>query len=774
MTVNTQRLGYYIAQAGFSLPSKIKKRNGDLVSFDVSRIERAVEKCYEDTYYNPIDHKNRGRNPVAEPNIIAENAVRAISVRFKDEVPTVEAVQDAVEFALLSAGDFEAAKHYILYRDHHAKNREKRQVPDEVKQAFDADLAVFTEPSQRFNFYDKYSAYNWDLGRRETWLETVDRTVDHLRWEVEQHKPGAISEDTFTRIHDAIFNQRVMPSMRLLAMAGPAARRNSMSLYNCSYLPVKDTEAFVEALLISMAGCGVGYSVEREYVENFPRVKRQKKNQVVLTHSVEDSAEGWATALRAGLQAWWNGVDLDFDFSMVRPAGAPLKTKGGRASGPEPLEQMLSFIRQTILARQGSFIRTIDAHDMMCAVGEAAVQGGVRRTAMICLFDWDDHDLRTCKDGPWGSWPKVRSNANNSAVWPEDVSDTDIMQQMLDMIKAKSGEPGIFSRTNANKTKPKRRKRAAFGTNPCGEILLRPFEFCNLSQAVSRPGDTIEDLREKVELATIIGTIQSLSTRFPGLREDWALNCAEERLLGVDLTAQVDCEILRPGAEDGDKIRRELAELTITVNQEYAEKLGINPSAANTCNKPAGNSAEKLSTSNGIHRRHAAFYERRMLVGAHTPLFKVLRDAGAPMEPQAGSTAEEATKWVVTFPKKSPEGAPVKGDASAVEQCEFWLLNKENWTEHNPSCTITYREDEVIDLVAWVVKNKDKIGGLSFFPVSDSIYAQAPFQEITEERYNELVAAFPEIDYSMIYSYELEDMTTAAQELACFAGVCET
>lgn len=767
MSVNTSRLSYFISKAGFTFPTQIKKRNGDIVAFDVLRIEQAVAKCYDDVYAADSQPKLASAD-------VAESVARTIAAKFKNETPTVEAVQDAVEFALLAAGDFDAAKHYILYRDQHAQNRSKREVPAEVKEAFDADKAIFYEPSQQFNFYDKYSRYNWDLGRRETWIETVDRTVDHLRWEVEQHKPGAIGEETFSRIHRAILNQEVMPSMRLLAMAGPAARRNSMALYNCSYLPVKDIQSFVEAMLISMAGCGVGYSVEREYVEQFPRVKRQRKNQEVAVHYIEDSTEGWAEALKLGLEAWWDGRDIRFDDMLVRPAGAPLKTKGGRASGPEPLTTMLAFLRQTILSRQGTYLRTIDAHDMMCAVGEAAVQGGVRRTAMICLFDWDDHEVRTCKDGPWGSWPKVRTNANNSAVWPEDVTDIDIMQQMLDMIKAKSGEPGIFSRANAQKNKPKRRKKAQFGTNPCGEILLRPYGFCNLTQAVSRPGDTLEDLERKVELSTIVGTIQSLSTRFPGLRDDWKQNCEEERLLGVDLTAQVDCEMLRPGADGGDDVRRQLRQLVQTVNEEFAWKLGINPAAANTCNKPAGNSAELLNSSNGIHRRHAEFYERRMIVGAHTPLFKVLRDAGAPMEPQFGQTAETASKWVVTFPKRSPEGAPVKSDASAVEQCEFWLLNKENWTEHNPSCTITYCEDEVVDLIAWVVKNKDKIGGLSFFPLSDAVYAQAPFQEITEEEYNRQVATFPEIDYSLVYSYELDDMTTAAQELACFAGVCET
>lgn len=767
--VNTARLEYYINQAGFDLPTKIRKRDGSVVKFDVARIENAVLNCYTDVYgYGDTS----GKQPIVSQTQIAESVARAIAVKFKGEIPTVEAVQDAVEFALLSSGDFEAAKHYILYRDSRSQDRNKREVPEYIKEAFDADKLFFSEPAQFLNFYDKYSKYNWDIGRRETWVETVGRTVDHLKWEVEQHAgSNIVPDDVWDDIHINILQQKVMPSMRLLAMAGPAARRNSMSLYNCSYLPVRDTESFVEALLISMAGCGVGFSVEREYVEQFPRVKRQVKSAEVAFHVVEDSAEGWAEAVRLGLNSWWSGRDVTFDFTAIRPAGAPLRTKGGRASGPEPLETMLKFLRQTILARQGSYIRTSDAHIMMCAVGEAAVQGGVRRTAMISLFDWDDHEMRNIKSS--ANMNPLLWNANNSAVWPEDVTDIDIAQQMLDMIKTRSGEPGIFSRTNAQKTKPKRRKKAQFGTNPCGEIMLRPYEFCNLSQAVSRPGDTADDLRDKVRLATIIGTIQSLSTRFPGLRQDWKQNCEEERLLGVDLTAQVDCELLRPGVEGGEELRRELLAYAVEVNAEFAKLLGIEPAAAISCNKPAGNSAEKLNSSNGIHARHAEFYVRRFTIGTHTPVFKVLRAAGAPMEPQVGSTPEEATKWILSVPKKSPEGAPVKADLSAVDQCNFWLLNKEAWTEHNPSCTITYKQDEIIDLIAWVVKHKDRIGGLSFFPASDAIYAQAPFEEISEDEYNRLIAEFPEIDYSEIYTYELEDMTTAAQELACFAGSCE-
>lgn len=762
MSVNTHRLEYYVEQAGYSLPKQVAKRDGTRVPFDVNRIESAVARCFAE-----LDQQ-----PRLAPADVAEGVARALSVRFTDgRVPNVEDVQNAVEFALYSSGAFQAAKAYILYREHRAQERKVRDVPEDVRNAFEADKKWFSTPSQFFNFYDKYSRYNWDLGRRETWEETVERVVDHLKWEVDQHKPGAIRNEVFNRLHDAILNMEIMPSMRLLAMAGPAAQRNSMALYNCSYMPVKDIESFAEAMLISMAGCGVGFSVEREYVEQFPRIKRQKKKQDVSTHVIEDSTEGWANAIRVGLTHWWDGYDVKFDDSQVRPAGAPLRTKGGRASGPEPLTRALAQLREIVLSRQGSYLRTTDAHLMMCGVGDAAVQGGVRRTAMISLFDWDDHEMRNIKSG--ANMNPLLWNSNNSAVWPEDISDVDIMQQMLDMVKSRSGEPGIFSRANAVKTKPRRRKAAKFGTNPCGEIMLRPFGFCNLSQAVSRAGDGVQDLRDKVELATIIGIIQSLSTRFPGLRDEWKANAEEERLLGVDLTAQVDCELLREDDEAGRKLRDELNAYALEVATEYAGLLGINVPAAISCNKPAGNSAELLNSSNGIHRRHSEFYERRMTIGAHTPLFKVLRNQGVPMEPQFGSTAETATKWIARFPKKSPEGAPLKTTSTAVEQLEFWLLNKEHWTEHNPSCTIDYRDDEVIDMIAWVVKHKDRIGGLSFLPKTDTVYAQMPFQEITEAEYNDLVKVFPDVDYSEIYSHELEDMTTAAQELACFAGSCE-
>lgn len=798
--MNVARLKFRLEKSGAALPEQIRKRNGTVVAFDVTRIERALAKCYEEL----------GTEPDVGIDDLVTRVAYGVAHKYKDTAPDVEQIQDLVETTLLSAGEMDAARAYIVYRDKRAELREARDVPQAVRDAFETDAEFFETPGQRFSFYDKYSRFNWNNNRRETWPETVDRCVDHLRWEVRVHVAEQqgheikslnadgewkfipdeelerlvpdlpIDESTFTRIHNALLTMKIMPSMRLLAMAGEAARRNSMALYNCSYMPTQDIQSFVESMLISMAGCGVGFSVERKYVEQYPRVKRQTGRHLG-THVIKDTTEGWGETLREGVTAWMTGNDIDFDASGVRPAGSVLKTKGGRASGPEPLLEMLQALRSIILARQGLHLRTVDVHLMQCWIGEAAVQGGVRRTAMISLFDWDDVEMRTIKNGappPFALTSKgdnVLHNANNSAVWPEDVRDIDIMQQMTEMISAYSGEPGIFSRKNARDTAPIRRDiNHEFGTNPCGEIILRPFEFCNLSQAVARPGDTEEDLREKVELATIVGKIQSLSTRFPGLRPEWAENGKDERLLGVDLTAQHDCELLWDSNPHKEKLRRNLVEVALETDAMVSAALGVNISAAITCNKPAGNSTEFLNaSSNGIHRPHSQYFIRRMLVSVHSPLFRVLRDAGAPMHPPSGQSPDTATKWVVEFVKEAPEGTPIRPDATVIEQCEFWLLNKEHWTEHNPSCTITYKEDEIGDLVKWVIDHKDRIGGLSFFPYSDAIYADQPFEEITKEEFERRRDTFPEIDFSLIYAYEHTDMTTAAQELACFAGTGE-
>ncbi len=760
--MNPTQLSYQLGKEDLALPTKIIKRNGTTVGFDINRIERAVERCFlelEDA-------------PAFSSGEVTKRVARMVATRHAESIPTVEQVQDVVENTLIALGETDAARAYMHYRIAHAQDRTNgREVPQHVRDAFEFDKQFFATPSQQFVFYDKYSKFNWELNRRETWPETVDRCVDHLKWEVEQHNPGAVDSATFDRIHAAILGMEVMPSMRLLAMAGEAAQRNSLALYNCSYLPVKDIQSFVEAMLISMAGCGVGFSVERDYIEQFGPIKRQKRGQEVATHFVVDTTEGWAEALRVGLETWWSGRDVKFDVTGVRPAGAILRTKGGRASGPEPLTTMLTNIRARLFDRQGQTLRTTDAHYIMCCVGEAAVQGGVRRTAMISLFDWDDHEMRNVKSGP--NMDPVLWNANNSAVWPDNIEDVDIMQQMLDMIKTKSGEPGIFSRAVANRTKPKRRKAAKFGTNPCGEILLRPYGLCNLSQAVCRPGDTEERLAEKVELATIIGMIQSLSTRFPGLREDWKRNGEEERLLGVDLTAQVDCELTRNNDDEGAALRRRLNAHMTSVIEKWAPILNIVVAAAAGCNKPAGNSSEFLGSASGISAWKFLYMLRNYTVGVTSPLFRVFKDAKVPMEPRAGQTAETASAWIASIPRKAPEGATVVADLSVIEQLEFWKLNKLNWTDHNPSFTAVYKKGEEMDLVRWVVENKNIIGGLSFYPASDAIYAQAPYQEITAEVYEQKMSEFPDIDFSLVYSFEENDMTTAAQELACFAGYCE-
>ncbi len=429
----------------------------------------------------------------------------------------------------------------------------------------------------------------------------------------------------------------------------------------------------------------------------------------------------------------------------------------------------LDFMRRRILSRQGSFLRPIDAHDMMCVVGNAAVSGGVRRTAMIALFDRDDNDMLLAKSGDFERENSHRWNANNSVVWPNGgLTQQEFVHQFMEMVDSGRGEPGIFNREGANTMKPARRAEADFGTNPCGEINLRPWQFCNLSAAVARVDDTFETLREKVEVATIIGSIQSMATHFPGLRPMWKQNCEEERLLGVDITGQMDSL----AAQDA-QIKQQLRDIAIDVNREVAQSLGIQQSASITCVKPSGNSSQLLNCASGLHPRWSPYYVRNVRVSVHSPIYKVLRDAGVPMDPENGQTVEDATTWVVHFPMKSPDGAVTRGDLTAIQQCEFWLQNKLFWTEHNPSVTITYRPDEVLDVMKWVWEHREQVGGMSFLPSFDAQYAQMPYVEITQAEYERLAAEFPEIDFSKVWRYEESDLTNAAQELACVGANCD-
>lgn len=735
-----------------TVPTTITKRDGRVVPFEAIRIQRAIERCFSAVR----------AAPAVGPEEITSQVVNVVAAQYAS--PTVENIQDVVEMVLQANGEYGAAKAYILYRAEHARLRRDRNVPPEVRESFDAADAYFPNPIQQFQYYDKYSRFNYDLGRRETWLETVDRAVDYLR-ELSENR---LSAEEYERIRTAILTMEVMPSMRLLAMAGEPARRNNVAIYNCSYLPADSIDSFVEALVISMSGCGVGYSVERQYVEQLPRITRQT-GRMHAAHRVEDTSEGWADALRIGIETWFAGNDIEFDLSGIRPAGASLRIKGGRASGPEPLRNMLGFIRERILARQGAFLTTLDAHDIMCTVGGAAVSGGVRRTAMIALFDYDDHEMRHCKDGDFWVHNSQRWNANNSAVWPDrELSQEEVSRFFLDMVASGAGEPGIFNRRAAVASRPARRKEAQFGTNPCGEIILRPYQFCNLSSAIARANDTEETLTRKVEVAAVIGTIQSMATNFPGLRPIWKQNCEEERLLGVDLNGQMDSAI----AQD-EEVQQRLQERVVRINKRYAELLGVPQSAATTCVKPSGNSSLLLNCSSGIHARWSPYHVRNVRVAAHSPVFKVLRDAGVPMDPENGQTREDATTWVVHYPIKAPEGAVVRSQRTAIDQCEYWLQNKRAYTEHNPSVTITYTPNEIIEVMRWIWEHQDLIGGMAFLPSSDANYQQMPYEEIPQAEYERRAAAFPHVDFSKIYRYEERDLTNAAQEIACMAGGCD-
>ncbi len=734
---------------------QVQKRNGAIVSFDHTKIEQAVSSA----------------GLTVDVLCVVDLVVDAI--RPLPSPVSVETIQDHVERVLLARGHREIAKAYMAYRDEKTKQRQRRPVSSLTRAAFDEASKFFPTQLQQFQYFDKYSRFSYPLGRRETWVETVDRSVDYLVELTEATGgPGVVELVSWLRTtgRDMMLRMEALPSMRLLAMAGEPARRQNLSIYNCSAIAADCTQAFVEMLVISMAGCGVGFSVENQYVSKLPPV--QKQTGEVLSHVVGDSVEGWATALQLGLERWFAGQDVAYDFSAVREAGAPLKTKGGRASGPAPLRRMLAAIRRIILARQGDRLRSLDAHDIACYVGEAAVQGGMRRTAMISLSDSGDTAMVAAKHG---SFDPVRWNANNSAVWTAATTDADILEHFIEMHRSRNGERGVFNRAAAMGTMPVRRRAqwqqdVGAGMNPCAEVVLRlTGGLCNLSIAVARPDDTVQSLQRKVTAAAVFGTIQSTATFFPGLRPIWKENAERERLLGVDITGQQDCPLLvQAGASLLDCLRAAV----VTQNEATAAALGINPSLATTCIKPSGNSSTLLNCAPGLHARHSAFYVRNVRVSAHSPVYKVLRDAGAPLSPENGQTAENATTWVCSFPCRAPVGATVKADLSAIEQLEYWKKWKLHYTEHNPSVTVTYRDDELVAITEWCSQNRDILCGVSFLPHSDAAYEQMPYIEITEDEYNQRTATFPTIDWSKLVYHEHEDLTTAAQEIACAAGAC--
>lgn len=561
--------------------------------------------------------------------------------------------------------------------------------------------------------------------------------------------------------------------MRLLWSAGEAARKTNVAAYNCSFIAPESLQDFGEIMYILMCGTGVGFSVEQQSIHKLPQIKKQTGKKLP-THVVEDSKEGWADAFVFGLKTWFNGEDVAFDYSRVRPQGARLKTMGGRASGPEPLRALMEFSRERILQRQGRRLNTLDVHDIICKIGEVVVMGGVRRSALISLSDLDDVDMRHAKDGAFYISHPERSMANNSAIYNEKPTVSEFLDEWLSLIKSGSGERGIFNRSTLLEQLPERRREsfashlATCGTNPCGEIILRSKQFCNLSEVVARAEDTPETLLRKIRLATILGTYQSTLTNFPYLSPEWKKNCEEERLLGVSITGQWDS----PAVRNPETLRALKAE-AIKVNEEYAKRFGINASTCVTCVKPSGTVSQLVDASSGMHPRHAPYYIRRIRISATDPLFKMLKDQKFPYKPEVGQTESDATTYVLEFPVKAPDGAIYRDDLSAIEQLEYWKQVKVNFTEHNPSVTVSVSDDEWLEVGNWLYKNWEIIGGLSFLPRTNHVYALAPYEAISKEKYEQLANALPKIDFAEIVCYEETDETQGAKELACVAGSCE-
>lgn len=625
---------------------------------------------------------------------------------------------------------------------------------------------------QEIIFYTMYSRFDWDLKRRETWSETVERYFSHFRGYLKQHQNYTIPTQLEKELKESILNLSVIPSMRALATCGPAADRDGIAIYNCSYVPIDRPTSFDEIMFVLLNGTGVGYSVERQYVNKLPEVA-DEFHQSDICLKVPDSKLGWAKSFKELIHLLYGGQVPTWDLSQIRPKGAPLKTFGGRASGPEPLDDLFKFAVATFKAAEGRKLNSLECHDLVCKIGDVVVAGGVRRSALISLSNLSDDRMRHAKAGEWWNTHGHRRLANNSAAYTEKPDVGQFMREWLALYDSKSGERGIFNRWEANKTCERIGRREyenwEFGTNPCGEIILRPFEFCNLSAVVIRATDTLETLKEKVRLATILGTYQACVTNFRYVSKRWAQNCEEERLLGVSFTGIMDNELTHKG--NLEETLTTLREVAIATNREFAKKLGINPSAAITCVKPSGNSSSLLDSASGIHPRYADYYIRRVRIDKTNPIANMLIDQGFPHEEDVMAPT---TTWVFSFPIKSPKGCLTRTDLTAIEHLELWLQYKRYWCEHNPSITVYVKEHEWFEVGSWVYKHFDEIGGLTFLPHSDHTYRQAPYEEITELQYVELVDSLPEwLDWEALSKYEETDNTTVAQELACTAGACE-
>ncbi len=620
---------------------------------------------------------------------------------------------------------------------------------------------------QNFIALSRYARWKDEEQRRENWSETIDRYFSYMESHLKDNHGYTVTKALKEKMSAQIMNLGVMPSMRALMTSGPALDRCHVGGYNCSYIPVDSPRAFDECMYVLMCGTGVGFSVEREVVDKLPIVNEHFEDSTTVIH-VADSRPGWAKALRELIAMLYVGQVPTWDTSQVRPAGARLKTFGGRASGPAPLEELFRFCIQKFQGAKGRRLFPIECHDLMCKIGEVVVVGGVRRSALISLSNLGDDQMRHAKSGQWWENEGQRALANNSVAFKGKPEMGTFMREWTSLYESKSGERGIFNRQAAKVKALENGRRDAdhyFGCNPCSEIILRPYQFCNLTEVVCRVTDGLESLKEKVRMATILGTFQSTLTNFKYLRKIWKDNTEEERLLGVSLTGILDCPIWTP------EILEILRDVAIETNKKMAKDLGIPQATAITCVKPSGTVSQLVDSASGIHARHNDYYIRTVRGDNKDPLTQFMKDSGIPSEP---CVMKPDSTTVFSFPMKSPSGATTRTEMSAIEQLEYWLMFQRHWCEHKPSVTVSVKEDEWMEVGAWVYKNFDEVSGISFLPFSDHTYAQAPYQDITGGEYEQLYKQMPaSIDWSKLADYEKEDTTSGGRELACTADACE-
>jgi len=628
---------------------------------------------------------------------------------------------------------------------------------------------------QEFIYKSRYSKFLDKEGRRENWSETVSRYFDFMAKHLSENHSYSLPKAERKELEEAILNLEIMPSMRALMTAGPSLERDNTCAYNCSYVAVDDPKSFDETMLILMNGTGVGFSVERQYVNNLPEIPA-KMFDSDTTIIVKDSKEGWAKGFRQLIALLYSGEVPKWDLALLRPAGARLKTFGGRSSGPGPLDDLFKFTVRMFRGATGRKLNSLECHDIMCKIGEVVVVGGVRRSAMISLSNLTDERMRTAKNGSWWETNPQRALSNNSAAYTEKPEMGTFMREWLSLYDSKSGERGIFSRVasqNQAKKFGRRDPEHEFGTNPCSEIILRPNQFCNLTEVVVRGTDSVVDLQRKVRLAARLGTLQSTLTKFPYLRKVWTNNTEEERLLGVSMTGIMD-NTLTNGKDKNIDLKHmleSLRDIAVAANKEFAAALGIPQSAAVTCVKPSGTVSQLVDSASGIHARHNDYYIRTVRGDNKDPLTMLLKESGFPNEP---CVMKPDATTVFSFPVKAPDGAVTRTEMTAVEQLEMWMIYQRHWCEHKPSVTITVKEDEWMAVGSFVYEYFDEMSGVSFLPHSDHTYRQAPYQDCSKDEYEALDATMPKIiDWDKLAQYEKEDNTKGSQTLACAADGCE-